>query len=107
MTYAVEPEKSEKLKKFNWWWPGVVATSLVGVATVAFRGCWHGKMSWPVAERGYSYQVCLNCSAMRLFDEKTFSAYGPFRYDLHELIAWEQSRKPKPSAVADEQRPAS
>jgi hypothetical protein len=48
-------------------------------------------MSWPVAVQGYSYQVCLNCGAMRLFDENTFSAYGPFRYDLNELIAWEKS----------------
>jgi hypothetical protein len=28
---------------------------------------------------------------MRLFDEKSFSAYGPFRYDLDELIAWQKS----------------
>ena len=68
-----------------------MATSLAGAAAVAFRGCWHSKMSWPVAVQGYSYQVCLNCGAMRLFDENTFSAYGPFRYDLNELIAWEKS----------------
>jgi hypothetical protein len=94
MTDAVEREKSGKLKKSNWWWPaGVVATSLAGAAAVvAFRGCWHSKMSWPVAVRGYSYQVCLNCGAMRLFDEKTFSAYGPFRNDLNELIVWEKSK---------------
>jgi len=37
--------------------------------------------------QGYSYQVCLNCGAMRLFDEKAFRAYGPVRYDLNALIA--------------------
>jgi len=30
---------------------------------------------------------------MRLFDENKFSAYGPFRYDLRELVAWERSRQ--------------
>jgi hypothetical protein len=30
---------------------------------------------------------------MRLFDEKTFSAYGPFRYVVDELIAWEKSTR--------------
>lgn len=60
---------------------------------MVFRGCWHGKMSWPVAGRGYSYQVCLKCGAVRLFDETTFRAYGPFRYDLDQLIAWKQSAK--------------
>ena len=94
MTHSVEQEKPEKLKKSNWWWPaGVLATSLGGMAVVAFRGCWHRKMSWPVGVQGYSYQVCLGCGAMRLFDEKTFNAYGPFRYDVDELIAWEKSTR--------------
>jgi len=30
---------------------------------------------------------------MRLFDEKAFMAYGPFRNDLRELIAWKESTK--------------
>jgi hypothetical protein len=47
MIEEVEQEKPEKLKKYSWWWPGVVASSLAGAAVVAFRGCWHGKMSWP------------------------------------------------------------
>jgi hypothetical protein len=107
MTDAVEQGKPEKLKKSSWWWPaGVVASSLAGAAVVAFRGCWHRKMSWPVGVQGYSYQVCLSCGAKRLFDEKTFSAYGPFRYTLNELIAWEKSTKPKSHPVADVQRPA-
>ena len=107
MTDAVELEESEKLKKSNWWWTaGVLATSLGGMAVVVFRGCWHRKMSWPVGVQGYSYQVCLSCGAMRLFDEKNFSAFGPFRYDVDELIAWEKSTKAKSHPVADVQRPA-
>jgi hypothetical protein len=51
-------------------------------------------MSWPVSVHGHSYQVCLSCGAKRLFDEKTFSAYGAYRYDLNELIAPEKSAKP-------------
>lgn len=106
MTDAVEQGKFEKLKKSSWWWPaGVVGTSLAGAAVVAFRGCWHGKMSWPIGVQGYSYQVCLSCGAMRLFDEKIFSAFGPFRYDLNELIIWEKSRKPESHPVADAQSP--
>lgn len=75
-----------KLKNSRWW-PAGVATSLAGVAVVAFRGCWHRKMSWPIEVQGYKYQVCLGCGIKRLFNETTFSAYGPFRYDLDELIA--------------------
>lgn len=88
-------EKPEKLRKSMWWWPaGVVASGLASAAAVvAFRGCWHSKMGWPVGVQGYSYQVCLSCGAMRLFDEKTFTGYGPFRNDLNELIAWERSTK--------------
>jgi len=99
MTDPGEQKKPEKLKKTSWWWPGVVATSLAGAAMVAFRGCWHGRMSWPVVGvQRYSYQVCLSCGAMRLFDEQTFNSYGPFRYELTELIAWEKSTKPKSPA---------
>jgi len=105
MTDAVELEKPEKLKKAYWWWRGVVASSMASAAVVAFRGCWHSKMSWPISVQGYSYQVCLSCGAKRLFDEGTFSAYGPFRYDLNELIAREQSAESKSHPGADVQRP--
>jgi hypothetical protein len=105
MTDRVEQQKPEKLKKSSWWWPGVVASSLAGAAVVAFRGCWHGKMGWPIGGQGYSYQVCLSCGAKRLFDEKTFSAYGPFRYDLDELTAWERSTKPNAHPEADVSQP--
>ena len=97
MSDSVEQERPEKLKKSSWWWPGVVASSLAGAAVLAFRGCWHGKMSWPIGGQGYSYQVCLSCGAKRLFDEKTFSAFGPFRYDLNELTAWDASQQPPAS----------
>jgi hypothetical protein len=107
MTDVIQQEKPVRLKKSNWWWPGVVATSLAGVVVVAFRGCWHNNMSWPVAGKGCSYQVCLGCGAKRLFDEGTFSAYGPFRYDLNDLIGWESSTKPKAQPGADGSRPAS
>ena len=97
MSDSVEQERPEKLKKSSWWWPGVVASSLAGAAVLAFRGCWHGKMSWPIGAQGYSYQVCLSCGAKRLFDEQTFSAFGPFRYDLNELTAWDASQQPPAS----------
>jgi hypothetical protein len=54
---------------------------------LVLRGCWHRKMSWPVRYQSYSYQVCLGCGIKRLFDEKSFRAYGPFSYDLNRLIA--------------------
>jgi hypothetical protein len=75
-------------KKSRWKWSfGVMATGIAGAAVVAFRGCWHRKMSWPVRFQDCSYQVCLNCGIKRLFDEKAFRAYGPFSYDLNKLIA--------------------
>jgi hypothetical protein len=94
---AADQERTETHKRSGWWWPAaVVASSLAGAAAVvAFRGCWHGSLSWPVAGQGCSYQVCLKCGAKRLFDEKIFRAYGPFRNDLNSLIAWQKSRKPE------------
>ena len=103
MTEAVEHQAVGKTKKSSWWWPGVVATSLAGAAVMAIRGCWHGKMSWPIAVQGYSYQVCLSCGAKRLFDENTFSAYGPFRNDLNELIARDNFTRPRSYLVGDQQ----
>ncbi|MGA9642472.1 MAG: hypothetical protein WBQ72_13840 [Terriglobales bacterium] len=93
MSEAVELGKSPKNQKtsgkFTWLWPlGLAATSVAGVFLVALRGCWHRRMSWPVRGQGHSYQVCLGCGAKRLFDEKNFCSYGPYRYDLNELIEW-------------------
>ncbi len=97
MNEAARHDRPEKPRKSGWWWPaGVLASSMAGAAAlVAFRGCWHSKMSWPVGVQGCSYQVCLSCGAMRLFDEKTFSAYGPFRNDLDQLLAWQKSAHPE------------
>lgn len=94
MTDVVNMAKPEKYRRSKWWWPaGAFASGLAGAATVvAFRGCWHTRMGWPVSLRGYSYQVCLNCGAMRLFNEQSFRAYGPFRNDLEELIAWHEAK---------------
>ena len=103
-----EQEKPERPRKSRWLWPiGAMATGLAGAAVLLLRGCWHGKMSWPVRAQGHAYQVCLGCGVKRLFDERAFRAYGPFRYDLNELIAWESSRKAEPPAMPEEQRPAS
>jgi hypothetical protein len=83
-------------KQRSWWWPlGLLATGLAGVGIVIFRGCWHGKMSWPVRSQGYSYQVCLGCGIKRLFDEDSFRAFGPYSYDLQRLIGWDQARRSK------------
>ena len=103
MSDPVVQTLQERHRKFNWWWPGFVATSLAGAAVMVFRGCWHGNMSWPIAGHGYSYQVCLKCGAMRLFDEKTFRAYGPYRYDIEHLMAWERSAKKHVHAGVDVQ----
>jgi len=95
MADVVEEKKSGKnSSRLNWFWPfGVAVTSLAGIALVALRGCWHRHMSWPVRMQDHSYQVCLECGVKRLFDEKRFCSYGPFRYDLNELIAWQHGKR--------------
>jgi hypothetical protein len=97
---------SEKRRRLKRWWPAIVVGALAGAAVALSRGCWHGKKGWPISEEGYSYQVCLTCGAMRLFDEATFRGYGPFRYDLNTLIAWEKSKQEKIRLVAIQKRPA-
>jgi hypothetical protein len=89
---------SEVGGKSGRWWPlGLLATSLAGIGVVLFRGCWHGKMSWPVRAQNHSYQVCLGCGIKRLFNEKDFLAYGPYSYDLTRLIAWDRTRSGAPA----------
>jgi hypothetical protein len=64
-------------------------------------------MSWPVRYQQHSYQVCLGCGIKRLFDEKSFCAYGPYSYDLNKLISWDLDQQAK--EAGDEtvrQRPA-
>jgi hypothetical protein len=97
-----------KDNKSNWLWPlGVAATSLAGALLLAVRGCWHRRMSWPVGVQGHSYQVCLSCGVKRLFDEKRFCSYGPFRYDLNELISWAEAQEPQSPVEPHAHRPAS
>jgi len=80
-------------KKSRWKVPlGLVATGVAGAAVLVLRGCWHRKMSWPVRFQQHSYQVCLGCGIKRLFDEKSFRAYGPYSYDLNKLVAWERGK---------------
>jgi len=97
-------------KKSRWVWKvGLLATGVAGAAAMAFRGCWHRKMSWPVRSQEYSYQVCVGCGIKRLFDEESFQPYGPFSYDLTRLIAWERAQRAKfeQTEAPIEHRPAS
>jgi hypothetical protein len=108
MANEVNEGKSGKSRGSRWLWPaGIAATSLAGVFLFALRGCWHRRMSWPVRMQGYAYQVCLGCGVKRLFDEKRFCSYGPFRYDLNELIVWEKARRAKTPPNRRAERPAS
>ncbi|MBZ5704906.1 MAG: hypothetical protein LAN63_06095 [Acidobacteriia bacterium] len=96
-------------KKSSWLWPlGLMATGLAGAAVMAFRGCWHSKMSWPVRAQDHSYQVCMGCGIKRLFDVDEFRAYGPYSYDLNRLVAWDRARRGKPlrEVQPSEKRPA-
>ena len=106
-----EHEIVKKPKKSGWMWSaGAVATGLAGMALLLLRGCWHRRLSWPVRSEGYAYQVCLGCGVKRLFDEKNFRSYGPFQYDLNELIAWERAARaeaPVEPIAPEEHRPAS
>lgn len=91
-----ESKPTESKPKSHWpWHLGLLATGLATAGVFIFRGCWHSRMSWPVRARDHSYQVCLGCGIKRLFDEKTFRAYGPYSYDLDRLIANDQARRQK------------
>jgi hypothetical protein len=93
-----------KETKSRWKVPiGLVATGVAGAAVLLFRGCWHRKMSWPVRSQNHTYQVCLGCGIKRLFDEKSFRAFGPFSYDLNRLIAWDDRHA---ETDAPQRRPA-
>ena len=107
--FQVDEKQADGKKKSRWKWPlGLMATGLAGAAVVVFRGCWHGKMSWPVRAQGYSYQVCTGCGIKRLFDEGIFRAYGPYSYDLLRLIEWDRAQQPPPQPLPSHQhRPAS
>ena len=105
MAKSEEIDHKRKSNKSNWLLAlGAAAT---GAGLLLIRGCWHRRMSWPVRAQGFAYQVCLSCGVKRLFDEQNFRPYGPFRYELNDLIAWERSRRPQMPAPPKEQRPAS
>ena len=90
----VETSTAEKKPKPRWLLPvTVAATGLAGFAVLVTRGCWHRKMSWPLTVQGCSYRVCLGCGIKRLFDEPSFTSYGPYSYDLNKLTAWDQKRR--------------
>ena len=87
----------------RWFWPlGMVGTGVAAAAVVLLRGCWHRKMSWPIRVEGYSYQVCLGCGIKRLFDETTFHGFGPYDYDLRQLIARDRATRIKSLRDAEE-----
>jgi len=93
------------IRDSRWFWPlSVLATGVAGAAVMLFRGCWHSKMSWPVRSQGYCYQVCMSCGIKRLFDEQEFQRYGPYRYDLNDLISWARAQQ---QAELERRRPAS
>lgn len=103
-----DEEVPRRSRKSSWFWPaGVAATGLAGAALLLLRGCWHRKMSWPVRAQGVAYQVCIGCGVKRLFDENRFRSYGPFSYELADLIAWRKARTPQPPPDREVQRPAS
>ena len=82
----------ESHKKRRWAWPlGLLAAGAGGAAVFLLRGCWHRKMGWPIREGGHSYQVCPGCGIKRLFDEEKFRGYGPYGYEVKELIARERT----------------
>jgi len=57
------------------------------VRMLAFGGCRHKRMGWPIWLEGHSYRVCVNCGIKRLFDERTLREYGPYGYDVHQLTS--------------------
>ncbi len=83
---AAKPEKKQWIPR---WIPWGLAFASVGAAVaVLMRGCWHSRMGWPIRyDKQYSYRVCLDCGIKRLFDPNTFQEYGPYGYELKDLIA--------------------
>ena len=93
-TQQGEPPRRPHRHK-HWVWPlGLAVAGLGGAAAFILRGCWHTQMSWPTRhDDEFSYQVCTSCGIKRLYDEKRFHAYGPYGYDLHDLIAQERAAR--------------
>ncbi len=78
----------------HWVWPLGALAGVGSVMAFMLRGCWHSSMSWPIrVDDDFSYQVCTACGIKRLYDVKSFHAYGPYGYELHELIARERTAR--------------
>lgn len=90
-----EGELPARRRRRHWGWGlGLAMAGLGGAAAFLLRGCWHSRLGWPVRyDDEFSYQVCVDCGIKRLFDEKAFHAYGPYSYDLHDLIARERAER--------------
>jgi hypothetical protein len=58
---------------------------------LVFGGCRHKKMGWPIWLGGHAYRVCLDCGIKRLFDEEKLRAYGPYSYQIRDLLARESA----------------
>jgi len=43
-------------------------------------------MGWPIWLGGHTYRVCLDCGIQRLFDETTLRGYGPYSYQIHDVL---------------------
>ena len=87
----------------RWAWPVSIAAAVSGTAAVIlFRGCWHTHKTWPTRYDEFSYRVCTDCGIKRLFDPELFRDYGPYGYDLDELIAQDRAvrmRKQKATSL--------
>jgi hypothetical protein len=60
---------------------------------LVFGGCRHKKMGWPIWLGGYAYRVCLDCGIKRLFDEERLRGYGPYSYQIPDLLGREASKE--------------
>ncbi len=107
---AVEPVADHEQRDPGWhghWiWPlGLAVAGISSAATLLLRGCWHSHMSWPMdVDHEFSYQVCTSCGIKRLYDEKTFHGYGPYGYDVNDLIARERAYRAKRLQQEEERR---
>lgn len=92
---AQQSPSAPRPRRTQWVWPLGVALAGVGsAAAYLLRGCWHTHMSWPTSvDDEFSYQVCTACGIKRLYDSNVFRAYGPYGYDVHELVARERAAR--------------